>query len=101
MSSDEYHMFSKLLIKELLDEEQKETDPLEYKGMLQGRLCEAVISRLISQLDTMQSLKDMMKKLSAVIERLIKVDKALMVVEDADSKDKRTLRVHPNSIETL
>lgn len=100
MSNEDYQMFSKLLIKALLDEERKETDPLEYKGMPQSRLCEHVITGLVGQLDSMQDLMDMSKKLNAVIERLIKVDKALMVVEDAETKDKRTLRVHPNSIET-
>lgn len=96
MTAEEYELYAKLIEKELREAEQREEDPDLFKGMVQSKLSHILMTRLLDQVDSMQAFEATKKKINAVIERLLKVDKVLLTVEDADQKDNRTLRVHPN-----
>ena len=98
MSAVEYDRYGQAIQLVLQAEEKREAAGAESRGIRQGDLIEQVITKFLREVNSVEEYYDMERKARMVIERLMKVDRMMIVSEDADSPNERKLKIHPNYV---
>ena len=96
LSSSEYERLAGLILRFTKNAEKESSDPDSFGGITQAQLLEKMGSVNLHELNTLEELYLFNDKLRLIINRLIKTEKLLYVVEETPEIDQRKVRVTAN-----
>ncbi len=99
LQAEEYERLAKMIILMFQDEERAHPDREDNPGVLQTSVIDYVVSKNLNQLNTMEDLNKFTTILKAVIERMIKKDDFLIIVDEGENVDSRSLKLNPTYVD--
>lgn len=99
LQAEEYERLARMIIHMFQENERIAPDDDDHSGIPQNVIIDYVVSKNLNQLNTMEDLNKFTVILKAVIDRMVKKDGFIIIVDEGENIDSRSLKLNPTFVD--